>query len=335
MPLSSDRADISDAVIPPEAKKDADGASPPGRVRAKTKKAGKTARNFRLTDRDYEILKAVNRYRFLRTGQIKRLLFSDASTPQTARRRLRNLSDPGYRYLDKIEPYVQVGKGNAESAWYLDRGGEELLRAFGEPLLSYSYKNSGNVGHLFLAHALALSEFRVRLELALRNHPVVELGRLIADFEMKSHTTEAVDTKIFKLYKEVRHPNERNETYIVYPDALIILQGKGAYSKSKRLYFVEIDRGTESESHIRKKVIGYSLYLQQRVFQNFGKFEGFCVLFQTISPKRAENMRKALVGTEGSDLVWITDVQRVTEETILSKPIWTDHKGNFRAIMRE
>lgn len=331
--------DIADAVIVPSPKPESgNGSSPsvPPRKRGKKSRKGKASGggNFRLTDRDFEILKAVNRYRYLRTGQVKRLFFSEAVSPQTARRRLKNLADSGFRYLGRIEPYVQIGKGNAENAWYLDRGGEELLRAYKVPLASYSRKKSGKVKHHFLAHALDLSEFRVTLELALREYPFVELGRFIADFELKDHTEKAVGMAVFRLYKELRHPVDRSRTYVVHPDALIILRGKGEYHSFQRLYFLEIDRGTETLSVLRDKVVGYSLYLSEGVYRKFGKFDRFRVLFQVPSPTRAENLRKELTGTDGSDLVLITDVAQVTEDALLTKPIWKDVGGNAMALLR-
>ena len=329
--------DIADAVIVPSPKPEAGKESPlpsASRIRGKKSRKGKGGGNFRLTDRDYEVLKAVNRYRYLRTGQIKRLLFSEASTPQTTRRRLKNLADPGFRYLGKIEPYVQIGQGNAESAWYLDRGGEELLRACEVPLASYSRRKSGQVKHHFLAHALELSEFRVKLELALRDYPFVELGRFVADFELKEHTGKAVGMSAYRLYKELRHPADRSRTYVVYPDALIILRGTGEYRSFQRLYFAEIDRGSETLSVLRDKVIGYSLFRSEGIFRKFGKFDRFRVLFLTTSPARAENIRKEITGTDGSDLVLISDTSKVTESTILTQPVWKDAGGNPTAWLR-
>ncbi len=293
----------------------------------------KPPRRFRLTDRDIEIIHAVNRYRYLRTGQIQRLLFPENGSIQSCRRRLRNLSDLGHRYLAKIEPYVQIGKGSAETAYYLDKQGEALLKEFGNPLISYTRRSSGQVKHHFLDHALDLSEFRLVLERALLHHSTITLHRFTADFEIKEHTQTALGKKSYKLYHELIHPHHP-QPFIVYPDALIILAGKDEHHSKQRLYFLEIDRGTEGMKVIRNKVIGYALYSDQRVFAKFGKFARFRVLIQTHSEKRTENMRKALIGTQGESLVWITSVPRVTEETLLHASIWEDTQGQSHPILK-
>ena len=73
---------------------------------------------------------------------------------------------------------------------------------------------------------------------------------------MKNWTKGLTGKHIYKLYSELKHPvNKKN--YIVYPDALIILQAKGQqHSKYRRLYFLEIDRGTMDLGRIQNKVIG-------------------------------------------------------------------------------
>jgi hypothetical protein len=294
-------------------------------------------RRFRLTERDYRILSALNAYRYLRTGQVHRLLFPECRTPQMARRRLRHLADPHYGYLRRIEPYVQVGQGSAETAWFLGRAGEEILRARGEKLLCYARDNSARVNHQFLSHALEISEFRLQLELALRHHPFVTLQRFIADFEMREHASATLGKKAFLLYHEVSvpaAPGRPAKTYIVYPDALIRLHGRPPFDRLRHLFFLEIDRGTESLPVLRDKVIGYDLFRRQRFAQKSGATEDFRVLLQTNSPRRAANIRQALVGLSGEELIWITDAARVTERSLLTGPIWIDANGQHRAILK-
>ncbi len=285
--------------------------------------------SFVLTDRDLEIFRVVNRYRYLRTGQIKRLVFPGNTTEQSTRRRLKYLFHNGY--LGRVMPFVRIGEGSSETAYYLDKSGRELLKQAGEEVGAYAF--GGQVKHHFLDHALDISEFRVNLELALVDHPVAEVHRFTADFEVKAHTADAIGKRRYKLYDEVTHPATR-EPYVVYPDALIILKGKGKFEDYQRLYFLEIDRGTEGLNVIKDKITGYSLYLKQNVFVKFGKFKGFTVLLQTNSAKRAENIRHFLTGVDGSELVWISDAGQVKQETIATSPIWQDHELKMRAVLK-
>lgn len=285
-------------------------------------------RQFRVTERDIAILQAVNRYRYLRTGQVKRLLFAGNTTKQSVLKRLRCLSDPAYAYLQKIQPYVQVGRTPPETAYFLGRAGIELLKAQGDKVLSYAHGNSGRVKHHFLEHALELSEFRVNLELALRQAPSVALQRFTADFELKEQSAKGMGLKGYKLYHTVEDAPSRR-SFEVYPDALIILRGTGEHESVQRLYFLEVDRGTERLEQLREKILGYHYFQQQGVFRKYGRFQQdrFRVLLQTASPKRAANIRAALQGSDGEDLVLIAAAEQVREETIIKEPIWERVNG--------
>ena len=81
------------------------------------------ARTLRLTERDKEVVKAVNDYRLMRQDQIQRLLFPSRNTAQ---RRLRLLWEHGYlrrRFLP-----VLGGVQTSPILYEVDRRGVELLR---------------------------------------------------------------------------------------------------------------------------------------------------------------------------------------------------------------
>lgn len=248
---------------------------------------------------------------------------------QSTHRRLKYLFHNGF--LGRISPFIQPGQGSGELAYCLDKEGFKLLEEQNEKLLSRAINKK--VKHYFLDHALAISEFRVNLELALLNHPTVEMARFTAEFEVKSHIQKIVNKRSYKLYDEIIHPIDK-KSYVVEPDALIVLKGKGRYTDVQNLYFVEIDRHTESLSKIRRKIIGYNLYFKQKAFAKFGKFDRFKVLFQTNSEKRTQNIWKSLVDMEGSRLVWIAESCQVNEQTILHSPIWLNSQAERRSILK-
>ncbi len=285
--------------------------------------------SFTLTDRDVEILAALNRYRYLRTGQIKRLVFPGNTTLQSTRRRLKYLYH--HHYVGRVVPFVRLGQDMPETAYYLDKAGTDFLAECGETVNAWPLAKQ--IKHQFLQHALDISEFRLQLEQAIDGNAVVSLHRFTADFEIKTHTEAAAGKHRYKLYAEHQHPVSRAR-YVVYPDALIVFRGKGEFEKYQTLFFLEIDRGTEGLQRIRDKVIGYNQYLRQKVYKKFGEFESFRVLFQTTSEKRALNMREALLDLEGTDLVWITQVGQVDEGSILHGPIWMDSGRNVRSILK-
>lgn len=287
---------------------------------------------LRLTPRDLEILRAVNRYRFLRTGQLQRLLFPEASL-QATRRRLRKLCHPAYAYLGRIGRQQQVGDGGAETAFFLERAGRELLANMGETIIPYPRGGKDCPGILFLEHALELSEFRVRLELALARQAQLRLHRFVSEHELKEHVSRALRREAYRLYQRLTHPRTGRE-YVVFPDALFVLAGTGRLSEHRRLFFLEIDRGTERLAMIREKVIGYHLLHGSGAFRKFGDHDAFRVLLQTNSVRRAHNIRAALTGLTGEGLLWTSATQQITPNSILTGEVWQDSTGRAVSIAK-
>jgi hypothetical protein len=284
---------------------------------------------IQCTERDVAILRAVNRYRYMRTGQIHRLLFSENKSIQSARKRLKLLFHN--KYLGRIHPYLQKGnqEQNGDIAYYLGSKGSLALEDLGEHVFRYNKANQ--VKHHFLSHALDLSEFRLHLERAIDQTEGIHLARFIADFELKEGTVKEAGKKRYRLYDEILHPISR-EKITVYPDAALILEAVG--SNEKRLLFLEIDRGTEGLEIIRKKLVGYHLYAKNRVFMKYGSFDRFSVLFQTNSPKRAQNMIELVGSMICEPDILVTDYKQVNTETLLQKQIWFDKSGSQRSLIR-
>lgn len=283
-----------------------------------------TAKNFVLMERDFEILKALNEYRYLSTSQVYRLLFSDNTTIQSTRRRLRYLF--GSKYIGKIAPYVQVGQSGGEMAYHINRNGIKVLGELG--IASKSPSKINKVKHLFLQHALDLSDFRVHLTKALISFPEVHLEQFIPDFERKAQYSAQDGMRRYSTYREVLHTTLRRP-YVVYPDAVIILRS----GSSKRLYFLEIDRGTEGLEQIRTKLVGYNLFFKKRLFQEYGEFTHFHILFQTNSKKRMNNIHHAILDQEGSQMVRVTHREKVTDTSILTSNIWLNHENKYKSIL--
>lgn len=271
---------------------------------------------FILTERDTEILNALGRYRYLRTSQISRLIFPQNSTLQSARRRLKYLYHHGY--VGRIQPMVQVGHGDGEMAYYLEKVGRTLLDD--DTLPNYSHKSQ--VKQIFLQHALDVSEFYLNLELSAKALPNIELHRIITDFELKSHTHNAIGKHRYRLFDEVQDPIGKRKI-VVHPDLMFILRSEGKNSKIyKRLYFVEIDRGTEGLRVLRDKFTGYHLYKREGIFKKFGDFDDFRVLVQTNSEKRMGNIVDLAGEFEEVVEVWVGYEIAISTNDILTDGIW-------------
>lgn len=296
------------------------------RISVKTRQPGKV--QFQITERDVLILQALKRYRYLRTGQIARLIFPENSTVQSARRRLKYLFHAGL--IGRLQPFIQIGQSSGETAYFLEDKAWDFIEDVGS---TPRYGKVKNVKPQFLEHALGVSEFRLNLELAAQDHKVVQLHRFVADFELKENFENLAGKHRYRLFDEVDDPISR-QTHIVYPDAMFILRGRGEkYGQFQRLFFVEIDRGTEGLRVIQDKLTGYHLYKREGIFRKYGKFESFRVLFQAPGERRMENIRKLTEPFIDVVDVWTTISDTLSDNDLLGNPVWIDAGGNSKSIL--
>ncbi|MEM7241239.1 MAG: replication-relaxation family protein [Pseudomonadota bacterium] len=277
---------------------------------------------FVMTERDTEILRALGEYRYLRTGQISRLIFPNNNTVQSARRRLKYLYHAGY--IGRIQPMEDQPLGATELAYFLEKAGRELLDD--DSLPNFSLKQ--HVKPLFLRHALQVSEFRLQWTQATEAEQNIYLHRVIMDSELKQHTEGLIGKKRYRLFDELHDPIGKRKL-VVHPDLLLIMRAELPSGKeSKRLFLVEIDRGTEGLRVIADKLTGYHLYRRERVFKKFGSFDNFRVLIQTTSEKRAQNI--ASIAKDFSEVldVWVVENNRASAKSVLRKPIWINSKNS-------
>ena len=220
----------------------------------------------RLSERDQAIVRDVVRLRFLTAGQLARLHFSAISQPVTRIRRvqrtLQRLVDHGL--LMRCERRVGgVRAGSASFTYaataegirlggYLDGHGIPRARAVHEPGIS------------FVDHTVACSELYVRL---------IEAARAGAG-ELLEHQSEPDCWRVFL--------GPVGTQLSLRPDAFVAL-GVGELEQRS---FVEIDRGTEGSSALRRKLSGYLDYwrsgAEQQAHEVFPR-----VVWQVGSDKRA------------------------------------------------
>jgi DNA-binding Lrp family transcriptional regulator len=181
---------------------------------------------LRLTDRDGEILKCLQRHRFLRSDHIASLCLGSR---QQILRRLQRLYHHGYleRPLCQIDYYHS---GSRRIAYGLgDKGAAWLKHQLSFPFQKLDWKQKSHVGRLFLEHALLVSDIMVAIELACRNRPDIRL--LSAD-----------DLKIPKMREPFQWQvdiGQRRKIGVI-PDRVFGLEINGKSS----WYCLEADRGT-------------------------------------------------------------------------------------------
>ena len=264
---------------------------------------------IQLTERDRMIVRCVFQHRFLRSWQIAVLV---GGSKQAVLRRLQLLYH--HRYLDRpraqIE-YFQPGGSRAFAYGLADRGAE-LLRLTENPpsrALEWSAKNRA-VKHLFLEHALLVSDVMVSLELACRRHGGV---RFLNSGELPLPTATSSRLEPFRWRVNLNG----NTRLGVVPDCVFGLEFADQPPDRNRAYFfMEADRGTMPiarsglhHSSFHRKLLAYeATWLQELHRKQFG-FHRFRVLTVTTSPDRLSHLVEACHQLErGQGLFLFTDL---------------------------
>jgi hypothetical protein len=272
---------------------------------------------MRLTGRDVALLQNIARLRLAASAQLAAL---DGGSAQNVSRSLLALWENGY--VERPEAQVAsrfLYEGSRPAIYGLTRKGAALLREHGldvrRRLLDGLDKEQA-AGWRFIEHTVSISEFMVRLELALRGRSdvrILERGEILEDAPKTNRD------RMVKLEASIRLGGALRKNAIV-PDALFGLR----FNNEVESYFMlEIDRGempverykNAQRTYFAKKMLTYyEANRQQRHVHDLG-IENFRVLTVTTTSDRIERMLSALTGiTEGrgSNMFLFTDVAKLT-----------------------
>ncbi len=243
-----------------------------------------------LTERDAQILRAVNRHRFLRSRQIADLV---GGSRQQVLRRLQMLYHHGYleRPRCQLDYYQQPG---SRSITYglASRGAAHLRRVDDIPFsrLDWTSRNRA-VKRLFLEHALMVSDIMVALEIACRKRGDV---RLLIEHEIPLPAATQNERDPFRWTVTV----SGKEKLGVIPDRVFALEF--AESGERILCFLEADRGTMpihrprlDGSCFERKFLAYEATWVRGIHRSRFGISRVRVLAVTTSYERTENLRQA------------------------------------------
>ncbi len=199
----------------------------------------------RLGERDRELLKAVQQYRYLMTGQIQRLLFADAANPsaglRAASRTLKKLSKAGLiSSLSRRIGGVRAGAGSL--TWYLTHAGERLLRL--HDTKAFPVRRHFEPSPYFLAHTLAIAETALQLmEICQKHEPKI--------------TALQLEPECWRTYSNA------GISLSLKPDLFAITTTEEYEDR----YFIEVDLDTESPAKIIEKCQRYHAYYRSGLEQ--------------------------------------------------------------------
>lgn len=269
-------------------------------------------RGKRLTERDTAVVVSIYKYRYLTASQIARIHFPSG---QTANRRLRSLVDQGHvAYF--VVPNI------AERIYRLTQAGARLVAGVigvSENELLWRKGSAAPKDYYFMKHFVAVSDFRIGLHEACNESDVDLLG-FIPEFYGKQHASG----RVAKYIKDVVFDRADPAKKITHtPDAVFALSKNG----SPALFFLELDRGTETISNpergVFKMIRFYESLAAEGKYRGYAEdfgvetFKNFRLLIVTTSANRIANMKRAVGGADRAQRVhaffWLTTAEALDE----------------------
>jgi hypothetical protein len=223
-----------------------------------------------LSERDWDVLRIVDRHRYLGTRQVEGFCFIGHTTNLTAarvcRRILRRLAD--HRILIHLERRVGgVRAGSASYVWQVGPVGDRLLQADA----SSPRRRTHEPGRLFLDHCLAVADLHLQLVGADRAGTV----------ELLQVQTEPDCWRPYIGYGGAR--------LMLQPD-LYVVTGAGEFTDH---WFCELDRGSEHPKRLLAKCARYKAYRNSGAEQQDG--DSFpLVVWIMRDEQQAERLRQSI-----------------------------------------
>lgn len=244
-----------------------------------------------LGDRDLAVLHTLAALRLMTTDQIRRIHFNTGSLHTQglrARRSLQRLHTLGL--VTRLAR--RVGGPAAGSASYTHQ-----LTRLGHRVVGTRPTRPGAFGNY--DHTLAVTELATSL------YDANQAG----DLELTHFEAEPTSWRTFQLDGTRRH---------VRPDAFLVV----AAGEWERLWFIELDRGTQSAATIRRKAHAYRAYATTGQEQaRWGVFPR--VAYLTTTPGRDRALARALAPTPDADVL-VTVVPLADAATALAPPTHTE-----------
>ena len=286
---------------------------------------------IRLTERDRDILRMVDRHRFLRSDHITSL---PLGSPQQILRRLQRLYHHGYLERPRCQiDYYQ--RGSRRMAYGLgNRGAAVLKRQLSLPYSPLTRGQGDSVGRLFLAHALLVSDVMVALELACQGQRRL---RLIRPEEVESPRDAGRRCAPLKWYVNLGNGSRVG----VIPDRAFALES-AAGNGVRCWFFLEADRGTMpvtranlNHTSFYRKLLAYQTTWTQGLHRTRFGCDRFRVLTVTTNPERIASMLQAVRSlARGQGLFLFTDAATLRSTPDFLALRWqTCHPGETARLL--
>ena len=263
---------------------------------------------LKLQPRDITLLRDVGEFRFLNTPQILAL---HKGGERNLLRRLSSLFQHGY--LDRPEKQTSAKLSSSHMVYALGRKGAELLSKDTKEREGIYRRLRENERTLpLIAHSLMISQFRVCLSLAAKQHGV-KITRFTQGYDLKD------------MLRDVHGENPS-----LVPDAFFTLEEKGDVIN----FFVEADRGTMKTERFVDKLKTYWSWRDDERLKKKLRLSRFRVLTITPSERRSDSLRNAGKGGDprgDGSLMFLFAPEteyKLSEPKKLLEPIWKSPKDD-------
>jgi hypothetical protein len=281
---------------------------------------------IQLTDRDREIIRLVERFRFVRSSHIRSLI---PGSQQQLLRRLKLLYHHGFLERPRVQidyyhrggsRHIVYGLGNKSSSLL----NQELGRTFQER--DWGEKNR-IVGRVFLEHALLVADVMVAIELACRRTGV----RLWTGRELAVRDKTTGERRPFRWQVDI----SKNLKLGVIPDYVFAMEFKDQNGADKRTcFFLEADRATMpvirknlSQTSFYRKLRAYAATWSQGLYRSQFGFDRVRVLTVTTSAERVKSLLNACAQLKrGQGLFLFADRTVLEKPGNMFLPVWQTGK---------
>jgi len=282
--------------------------------RAKVYQRPEEPPRMRITERDLEILQAVESYRFISGEQTERLIFlkSEKGERKSTRcaTRLRKMFDNGL--LGRVRwPFHAI---TLPMVYYLDQGGADLLalrlgieRDKIRTLTKTEKRPAISRSLLFLAHTLAVNDFRIHTTLA-GSKKGLEFIQWINEYELGRD------------YVDIRYKG-RTKRQAVQADGYFVIRGR----QKQAHFFLEMDMETTPSKRWAPKVLSLYEYRRRGNYtERFGtrSLRVLCVTPSDSRKRLLVKWTKQVIPGEWQPLFWFANQDDVGIESVLTEPIW-------------
>ena len=248
------------------------------------------------------ILISIHAYEGVMTqNQINRLCFPGLKSPSWPLQQMQHYYD--HKLVKKHDAYNVNGRYLKEIIYTLETKGA-MIAAREEKIDWSALKWRKSPRWITLIHDLTINDIHLSFVEACQNHDAFSLERWVSEYEL-SQVSPRIPGRL---------------------DGFFILRRKNV-NQSGRIeqlaLHLEIDTGNHPINRLLgRKVKPILKYFGSAKYVNhFGVQDGAC-LFVTTSEKRLRNVKKAIEESGGAGLFYLTTLDAISSDTVLTKPIW-------------